>query len=192
MNNAVLWDQPGLRKTNWLESLEVIWPDFADLHVEHARCAQAVLDAQAARSASAGKFAAEDRARVAALAAGEKEGKVTSEADRRDAFHELELKAEGAELALANVCERVINEIRDREDELVAGLDGVETRARARQSAARAELEAAERQVLALQPARFWLKRTVDGISHIPFPDFGVPSPDVLMTVGEFAGRLSS
>jgi len=47
LNNRVLYDQPGLRKTNWLESLDVVWPEFSELHDEHADCAQAVLDARA-------------------------------------------------------------------------------------------------------------------------------------------------
>ena len=61
------------------------------------------------------------------------------------------------------------------------------TRARQRQAAAKAEAVAAERVVLALTPARFWLQRTVAGVSHHPLVGFDTPEPDdslVLKTQG--------
>lgn len=57
------------------------------------------------------------------------------------------------------------------------------TRARQRQAAAKAEAEAAERVVLALYPARFWLQRTVAGVNHHPLVGFPSPEPDRTLTL---------
>ena len=195
MEPTVLTNEPGLLLPEWLDGVEKIWPELADVASAHRDKATAFRNAQAAASSAIRRFEAEDKKRIEALAEG-RDVETTPHEDRQHSLRELKIAVDAAELGLQLICETAIETIRAEEGELSARLDAVRVRADQRIAAARQEMLEAEEEAARVRPAAFWLKRTIAGNAHTPIAHFGVPSVaekdlflgDVLISMREGMG----
>jgi hypothetical protein len=182
-----LQNQPALMERGWLP--EGIFPELDELREEHHQHLDACNAAQNDSIELHRQYEDEDRARAAALTAGDKVPAVTGSADRQDALDEASARYWATVYKLAAFVERAAEVFKEKGGERPQFPDepGLQlspwrqtfaaTRAEAEQEEAEARelLRAAERKVARMEQIETWLNRTVKprGGRYISAPEFG-------------------
>ena len=112
---------------NWLP--DGLWPELDQLRAEQLRVREQVVTELTAREALQARFRAEDKQHEERLRQAHREGRPDSVEDRRTAVEQRQAERKAIEenlwagvIVLAEVAEQVIELVREREDDWLAGL----------------------------------------------------------------------
>ena len=191
------FDRTTISKTGWIPETE--WDDLEALRREHERLI-ALHDATQSPDALRARFAKEDREREKALLA-QMSGQdvdlphATKAHDREEQIADAQMRKRAAGAAVSAHAERVVAFASQERDSLLADLARTRDLAQEEIDRLRAEIDAAERSMLALVPLETWIKRTARGENGVgglvAARDLKAPEPQKEADLFNILGRPS-
>lgn len=178
---AFLEDSPAVTRVGWLPPAEDA-PALADLREAHLR----VLAAVAETSAGAGELVRQREADLEAVRAAEEDALLLGKAVElppitvtETQIAEARAKAEAARDALQTFARRAVQEVAEREPEVMAALDEARQQAAAKREQAQTLLAEADRLEMTPKRMSFWLARATgrSALGHYEYALMDAPAP---------------
>jgi hypothetical protein len=175
-----LFENPAMKAPGYFPSEEEV-PELADLRDEHARLLAIVeqtrLDAYVLREQREQEEEARRAAQESEFLGKGKAKELPPITVTDDAITDARVRSEAAQDALQRFAREVVGQVRERQADLLAGLESIAEAAQSKREEAQALLAEAERMVLGTKRLKEWLERASgrSALGHIAWS--ALPAP---------------